>query len=374
MSVNLTAESATDSAPSARLTGAALRAADAQQQAEHPKQRIRDAAAALGVSEAELLDARGARQGNTRLDPAGIRPILRGLGGLGTVMVLTRNESVVHEKTGRYEDIHVGEGAVGLCVGHDLDLRYFLGHWHHVFLVEGAGRDGALTSVQFFDAAGDAIHKVYPRTPEGVAALHALVAPFRPPAEMAPLAVVPRVAADACGTAVPGPDADAEGVDVAAFRADWAALKDTHDFIKLLRVHTVDRRRALRLAGEAFAFPVAPGLLTETLHSAAAGEVPLMVFAGNHGCLQIHSGPVRRVRAMGPWINVLDGDFDLHVRQDRLVEAWWVRKPTADGDVHALEFFDDSGVLAIQLFGVRKPGLPERDDWRGLLATLGAAR
>lgn len=356
---------------------ATLAEADRAWRAEHPQARVRDIAEGLGVSEAELLDARGPAQGCTRLDPAGIRPVLRGLGGLGRVMVLTRNASVVHEKTGVYEDIHVGDGPVALCVGADLDLRFFMAHWHHLFLVEGAGRDGELSSVQFFDAAGDAVHKVYPRTPEGVAALRALVAPWRPAAPLPPLQVVRRTPDDAYDSTVPGPEAegvsrDEAGVDVAAFRADWSALRDTHDFIKLLRVHGVDRRRALRLAGAEFARPVDPQLLTGALNAAAAGAVPIMVFAGNHGCLQIHSGPVRRVRPLGPWINVLDGDFDLHVRQDRLVEAWWVRKPTADGDVHALECFDDTGILAIQLFGVRKPGVPERADWRQLLAELGA--
>jgi putative hemin transport protein len=73
------------------------------------------------------------------------------------------------------------------------------------------------------------------------------------------------------------------------------------------------------------------------------------------------------------WFNVTDPDFNLHVREAAIAEAWVVRKPTTDGTVTALECYDTKGQQLVQLFGARKPGIPEREDWRALIAEVEAA-
>jgi putative hemin transport protein len=95
-----------------------------------------------------------------------------------------------------------------------------------------------------------------------------------------------------------------------------------------------------------------------------------MVFVGNHGMIQIHTGPVKTVRAMSPWLNVLDPGFNLHLRSDLVASAWVVCKPTSDGIVTSLELFDAEGESIAMLFGARKPGTPELAGWRGLIAGI----
>jgi putative hemin transport protein len=97
-----------------------------------------------------------------------------------------------------------------------------------------------------------------------------------------------------------------------------------------------------------------------------------MVFVGNRGCIQIHTGPVKTLRAMGPWFNVLDPGFNLHLREDRIASAWVVRKPTADGVITSLELFDREDEMIATLFGKRKPGEAERGAWRGFAESLAA--
>jgi putative hemin transport protein len=53
-----------------------------------------------------------------------------------------------------------------------------------------------------------------------------------------------------------------------------------------------------------------------------------------------------------------------------VAEVWEVRKPTADGDVTAVEVLDAAGAHTAQLFGARKPGLPEDPRWRARVAGL----
>lgn len=95
-----------------------------------------------------------------------------------------------------------------------------------------------------------------------------------------------------------------------------------------------------------------------------------MVFVGNAGLVQIHTGPVRNIQIMGPWLNVLDADFNLHLRQDHIAQTWLVRKPTSAGLVSSLELFDATGNSIAMFFGARKPDHPELGAWRALLANL----
>jgi putative hemin transport protein len=71
---------------------------------------------------------------------------------------------------------------------------------------------------------------------------------------------------------------------------------------------------------------------------------------------------------MGPWINVMDPRFNLHLRADRIAEVYGVWKPTRTGDVFSVEAFAADGALILQVFGYRKdtPAAP----WNALVASL----
>jgi len=350
--------SSTDTLREERLQAAdALRARWHAFREEQPKVRIRDAAATLGVSEAELV-ALDCGAGTMRLEPRW-EELLHGFGTLGEVTAITRNESVVHEKHGRYEKIEV-DPAHALVLGEAIDLRLFPRVWAKAFAVTSRTKDGDRQSFQVFDRSGTAIHKVFAKEGSDVAAFERL---------RAALAAADQYAAEATEAAAPAtPDRPDAEIDVAGFRAAWAALADTHDFFPLLRRFRVGRRQALRLADPEMAWAVQTGGVRRVLEQAAARQVPIMVFVGNPGAIQIHTGPVERIQDVGPWLNVLDPGFNLHLREDHVAGAWVVRKPSVDGIVTSLEVFDTAGEMIVQFFGKRKPGIPEREDWRTLVA------
>ena len=98
-----------------------------------------------------------------------------------------------------------------------------------------------------------------------------------------------------------------------------------------------------------------------------------MVFIGNRGCLQIHTGLVHNIKMFGTeWLNVLDDEFSMHLRDSAVRSAWIVRKPTTDGDVTSLELFDGKGNTLVIFFGKRKPGSSETEAWRKLISDLEA--
>lgn len=346
-----------------RPSPANLARAWADLRAAAPELRIRDAAAHLGASEAELLATR-LGDGVVRLHDAWLQ-IISALPAVGDVMALTRNEHCVHERHGTYGTLG-GNVHVGLIVGEDIDLRIFFSTWSFGFAATEESRIGPRHSLQFFDTQGAAVHKVYATGKTDGAAWRDLVARFTAPRQELALAVLPAPA-----TLPARPDRD---IDQAALRRDWAALQDTHDFFPLLRRHKVGREQALRLAGPEFALPVDNAAVRTLLESAAADALPIMVFVGNHGMIQIHTGPVRKLVATGPWFNVLDPAFNLHLREGGIASSWLVRKPTADGTVTSLELFDHDGGLIVSFFGKRKPGLPELPAWRRLAESLVTAQ
>ena len=140
--------------------------------AENPKMRERDLAAQLGVSETELVAAH-CGDGVLRIEPR-VNDVLTGLEAVGEVMALTRNESAVHEKIGIYDKVVTGKHNA-MVLGEQIDLRIFPKVWAHGFAVEKRDGDEIRRSLQFFDASGEAVHKVHLRAGSSLYAFQKLV-------------------------------------------------------------------------------------------------------------------------------------------------------------------------------------------------------
>lgn len=325
------------------------------------KVRIRKAAKQLGVSEAELV-ALHCGETVTRLRPE-FEEILKGIESLGNVMALSRNDEVVHERKGTYQNGSFGPHA-SLFVGADIDLRIFLSAWDSAFAVNEPSDGKSRFSLQFFGKDGTAVHKIYLDRFSEMEAYHELVNRFKSDDQGTLQLVAPP--ADRVENELPDAEIDVEGL-----RETWKNLKDTHDFFGMLRKFKVTRTQALRLAPDEFyAKQVGNNSLRECLTSAAADGTSIMVFVGNPGIIQIHTGPVQNIVDHGPWINVLDPKFNLHLKEAGIAESWVVRKPTEDGIVTSLELFNDKNELICTLFGERKPGKPELEAWRTIADRL----
>ena len=346
---------------------------------EQPKLQIRDAARALGVSEAQLL-ATNIGKGVTRLQADGNQPreIMRAALDLGIVQAITRNENGVIETTGvaskfkqagdKSEQADAKQdpetearqrNIAGGYLGGQIDLRFHFENWKYAFAVEQAGRDGKPTrSLQFFDANGTAVHKIYLRNEPGVTVYDKLVATFRMPqqsAELNVLAVAPKAAEK--------PDAE---IDVKEFQLAWKDMTDVHQFAQIMREFHLSREQALRLAPAGVVERVKPEALRTLLENAAKDQVAIMVFLGNDGLTQIYSGKIEKTMAAGGFFNVLDPDFNLHIRDTALRSGWVVKR----GGVTSVEFFDNDGTQVVSFFGVRARGKPQPQAWVDLADSL----
>ncbi|TGR20553.1 hemin-degrading factor [bacterium M00.F.Ca.ET.141.01.1.1] len=327
---------------------------------ENPKARERDLAGQLGISEAELVAAH-CGDGVIRIEPR-VNDLLTGLEAVGEVMALTRNESAVHEKIGVYDKVVTGNHNA-MVLGENIDLRIFPKIWAHGFALEKRDGDDIRRSLQFFDASGEAVHKVHLRPASSLYAYQKLVASLESPNQGPTIEIS-------------GPVLDEEseaGTSTASLddlRDRWSRLTDVHQFFGMLKTLKLSRRQAVRMVGQDYAWLLDNDAVRAMFHHAAESEMPIMCFVGNRGCIQIHSGPVKSIKPMGPWINVLDETFHLHLRTDHIHEVWAVRKPTRDGHVTSLEVYAANGDMIIQFFGKRHEGESERDDWRFLAEHL----
>ncbi|WP_394339840.1 hemin-degrading factor [Mucilaginibacter conchicola] len=282
--------------------------------------------------------------------------MLSDIPNLGHVMALTRNEYCVNERKGTYENISFNPHA-GLVLGEDIDLRLFMKYWKHAFAVNENDR----LSIQFFDGAGTALHKIYLTDKSNHAAYDQLVAKFKADDQQTATDINPNA------TPRKSPEIPDSEVNLTEFHTAWNEMKDSHEFFGILRKFALGRTQALRLAPEGRATQTDFAAFRKVFEACSADQIPVMVFTGNHACIQIHSGYVNKLVDHGPWFNVLDSEFNLHLREDAVAQVWRVTKPSTDGDVTSLELYDADGEMIVQVFGKRKPGIPELETWRQLV-------
>lgn len=342
-----------------------LQTAVAALKAAEPNLRARDIASKLDVSEAELVAMR-VGDGVTRLD-TNWTELVKALPLVGEVMALTRNEHCVHEKTGTYNKVRVSDRG-GIVLDPEIDLRIFFSHWAHAFHVTEALESGVRQSIQIFDHDGTAVHKIYARPETNMESFEALVGARRAVGQGVGVEVTRHLST----TPDPkiGSSEERSEAEVAELKQRWSQLKDPHDFFPMLADLKLERVDALTLVEGTYTTRVDPSSFKRGLELAADDGLEIMIFVPNPGVIQIHTGPVKTVEERGPWINVLDPRFNLHLRMDAISKAWVVRKPTIDGDITSLEIFDADNQQIAFMFGARKPGDPELTAWRALIAAL----
>ncbi|WP_147112556.1 hemin-degrading factor [Tateyamaria sp. syn59] len=326
--------------------------------ADKPDLRDRDFAEQNGISEGALVAAY-CGHGVTRID-AHPDVVMDAAQQLGEVMALTRNASCVHEKIGVYDNYHPGHHAA-MILTEDIDLRIFPSHWQHAFLVERESDAGTRRSLQVFDAAGDAVHKIILRDGSNHTAFADLTKNLATDDQSPDATFADRQPPEA-------PKIAEDKIDI--LRKEWQRMTDTHQFLRLVSKLKMNRLGAYRAAGAPFARSLDPSAVDTMLTDLQRTETEVMLFVGNRGCIQIHTGALHTLKPMGPWQNVMDPRFNLHLRRDHVAEVWAVDKPTQRGTATSVEAFDKGGALIFQVFGVPKEGRDSRPAFRAIVADL----
>ena len=278
------------------------------------------------------------------------------LDALGPVRVVTANSAIAHEKIGRFGNVS-GNGHAIIVLNRDVDLRIFPRHWRRTAYDPAAG------AILVSNAAGQPVHAIHRTAKTDAAAWDAFLAEHRTDGDVAadldsgeaPVQTVATVPAD---------------IDVAGLRAAWAAMADVHEFHGMLKRFGVARLDAMRLAGGEFAREIPLAAVTGLLQSARDDRMEIMIFVGNAGCIQIHTGTIATLRTDGAVLGIDDPAFRLHCDLARLSSAWVVFKPTDKGGITTVELYNAQGENCAILCGQRDEDKPERTEWRALARSM----
>jgi putative hemin transport protein len=71
--------------------------------------------------------------------------------------------------------------------------------------------------------------------------------------------------------------------------------------------------------------------------------------------LQLHRGPIHKILRTGPWINVLDEPFNLHLRDTPIASGWQVQEHGVTGQ-DALCWFDRQHQPILQILSEDRSG------------------
>ncbi|MFZ6687439.1 ChuX/HutX family heme-like substrate-binding protein [Undibacterium sp. SXout11W] len=293
------------------------------QRREH-KTRHREIAEKLNMSEAELI---AAHTDNTDVDSLLLatslvpkwHAILSASQSFGEVMALTRNASCVHEIIGNYPHAD-DDGNDGFLRGQHIDLRSHYSKWAFGFAVAENTGQGVQHSLQFFDLTGTAIHKIFLRPQSKLSAYTALVNTF---------ASHQHVVTD---------HSVAQGALIETNKDDDIQIDHAQCLSILLVV--------------------------------AQKLIPVSITVDNLGMSQTFKGTINKVVPMGPWINVLDSGFNLHLRTDQIASSRLTKQTSSAGTAVSIELFDQNLQKILQMSELRQAEEKRSDAWQNLLVKL----
>lgn len=325
------------------------------QSSERPP-RAREAANMMGISEAEYV-ALSVPEQTTPLDMARLQDLLIAVQNLGQVMALTRNDSLVFEHHGIYQNPRFRHEHM-ILENPPVDLRLRISEVKYGFAVNENNR----LSLQFFDVQGRAIHKIYLTEQSDRSTFDYLTQKYQTESVM------------------PTPDIPA-GKDLlnlhisdeawAEFETQWQQMTNSHQVNPLLKRYGLTRPQAYEKP-QSVAKKLAGDSAKYTLEQLAGLQIPVLIFAPNGVCTQIHQGTISNLMETGPWLNVLDETFHMHLNLSAIDQAWRVSKPSEKKVIESIEWFDKSQqpIAMLYLHPDVRGDDTMRAKWLDLLAVL----
>ncbi|MCZ2328520.1 ChuX/HutX family heme-like substrate-binding protein [Bartonella sp. F02] len=324
---------------------------------EKKEMRNRDFALSIGISEAELIAAY-CTIGKAKKLRVDIFTLLDNAPKVGTVMALTRNKHAVHERTGCFETI-IHDQHIPMALG-EIGLRIFPKLWKFGFEYEMMVFGKLTKSLQFFDKHGIAIFKVYSQDTTNMEEWNSLVEKLLDADQSPVLDILSPPIQDQCNTTE---------LDIKKSLNHLKRSADTQQLCEIIS-ELQTKCGVVKYSGNEFAEELREEAFEMMLKQTAQQEIPITCIVGNQGCIQIFNGTIQNIKQMGPWLNILEQKFHMHMLVSGIHKVWRVRKPTNNGYISSLEVFDKTGEMIIQFFNLQQDTKGESEKWRSLLNSL----
>ncbi len=310
-------------------------AAIRQAQSKNPRMRPRDLAVSLGISEAEYVAAW--LGDGTRCISCRPEDVFPSLAEVGPVMALTRNACAVHEMIGIYETFSPYRSTAE-CHGPGIRAHLTSRKWTYGFAVVKQSDGKQQCSFQFFDEDGTAVQKIHTRPTTNMLAWNRIEQQLALKTDPDEIRARLRSRNQAKPTQV----------------ISTKNLETLFDGCE----SNVEYRRVSGAASE------------QMLNAVAAAGLPLVCKVSSSGCLQIYEGPVKKIVPMGPWINIMDDGFHMHLRLDQLLGTYVIRRTNGTQIRTSLEAWDTGGARAIYFSNQDDGSVETEQSWKAIIADL----
>ena len=285
-------------------------------QQDNPKVRIRDAAYQMKVSEAELLSTE-INETVSFLLIEDMNEFIKDILKVDKIMLLVRSDYVVHEKTIKTKNVRLVDNQII-----DLDdngcniLDFNIDEFEYVFFQKKMHSSRELKSFQFFDKAGMAILKIY-----------------------------------------------LKGKDLGFFDEIDLKYKKIYNYemqsdLDINNSKLLESKIKINLPYDTSnsttsCSDISVNSLRLILENASDMKIPVQIHAFGLGTIQYHRDTVRNIVDYGPWVNVIDQKFNLHVLQDGLTRASLVQYQFKDCQQYLINFFDKNNAHVLGVTGVK---------------------
>lgn len=274
---------------------------------QNPDLRPLELAEKLGVTEAELVACR-VGYGVTRLAEDSIADIYLTLPEVGPITALSQNCACIHENNASFKTIHRNRNLINIGAD-NLNLQAYIGCFSYAFAVIEESHGKMLESIQFFDAYGRAVHKIYRQPNTNQKLWNRLINTFT-------------------------------AWDQVPFIIIRAGQRQALD---LTLRQQIKKSELSSMADNSTA--------EYLLYKLSTSSLPVMIQTNTDGLLQINSGSICNVKKMGCWLNILDNDFNLHLRYDLIDKTIVSKQKTINGSITSIDLYDKSGRQIVRFFG-----------------------
>ena len=249
-------------------------------QSKNKKIRIRDAADQIGVSEAQLLSTE-IGDDTLYLSINDFSFFLKEVFSIDKLMLLIRSDIVVHEKTIKSRNIKFIKNQI-LDKNNDLILDFDQSLFKYVFFQNKVHANRQLRSFQIFNFEGKAVLKIYLKGKESsnfdrIAKKYTSDYNYQ---LQSPIKAVSSIG-------------ESQKIDAYFFDKN-TEFRNSEISTKSLRI-----------------------ILTK----ASDMRLPIQIHGLGLGTVQYHRDKVRNIVDYGPWINVIDRNFNLHVLESELYKS-----------------------------------------------------
>ncbi len=271
------------------------------------KIRIRDAAKKIGVSESELLVTKINDEVEYLLIDNFNNFFISLFENVNSLMFLIRNDFSVHEKTVNSDDLKIFKHGFTNSSENNFPLiNIDFSDFAHCFYESKIHAGRKLCSLQIFDCFGDSVIKIYNRDDEDMN--------FE----------------KSCKNYITLYKNQVENISK-------SKIHQNLDYINSVNRYFMDSKLSLKEQ------KISNDFLRKVFDLVSKNNFPIQIHVIGNNCIQYHRDIIKNIKIFGPWFNVMDKKFNLHLMDENIETTKLIEFSKDDKKYYSLEFFDDKG-------------------------------